>query len=294
MKISYKHLVRKIDAKPSVNELSDKLFQLGHEHEVSDEIFDIEFTPNRGDCLSVNGLARDLKLFYEIKIIDNHYEKDIKPLLLNFNNNVKKYCKNISFLKIEIDEIPTEHFEYVNNYLYSTKSKENNFFTDISNYISYETGQPTHCYDSEKLGDVLKLDFLEDKTEFKTLLGNTIHLEKGDLVFSDKNGQVINLAGVIGGENTACDKNTKSVIIECAHFDPEKILNKAVKYNLNSDAAHKFERGTDPNCHEYVLRRFIKIVEDYTKIKKIEIFSQSHDKFSNIEIPFDANKINQI
>ncbi len=294
MKISYKHLVNKIDAKPSISELSDKLFQLGHEHEVFDEIFDIEFTPNRGDCLSVNGLARDLKLFYEIKIIDSFYKKDIKPLLLNFNNNFKKYCKNISFLKIEIDEIPTEHFDYVNNYLYSANTKENNFFTDISNYISYETGQPTHCYDSKKLGDVLKLDFLKDNTEFKTLLGNTIHLEKGDLVFLDKNGQVINLAGVIGGKNTACDKNTKSVIIECAHFDPEKIINKAVKYNLNSDAAYKFERGTDPNCHEYVLRRFIKIVEDYTKIKKIEMFSQSQDEFSKIEIPFDAHKINQI
>ena len=73
MKISYKHLVSKIDAKPSINELSDKLFQLGHEHEVFDEIFDIEFTPNRGDCLSVNGLARDLKLFYEINITDSHY-----------------------------------------------------------------------------------------------------------------------------------------------------------------------------------------------------------------------------
>ena len=66
MKIAYSHLVRHIQENPTINQLSDRLFQLGHEHEIEGNIFDIEFTPNRGDCLSINGLLRDLGVFYTI------------------------------------------------------------------------------------------------------------------------------------------------------------------------------------------------------------------------------------
>ena len=68
MKISYNHLINCIQQKPCIDELSDKLFQLGHEHEVNNNIFDFEFTPNRGDCLSVRGLLRDLKIFYDLTL----------------------------------------------------------------------------------------------------------------------------------------------------------------------------------------------------------------------------------
>ena len=74
MKVAYKHLISLIPSKPSIDEISEKFFQLGHEHEVEDEIFDMELTPNRGDCLSVHGLVRDLAPFYEIDLINmrNH------------------------------------------------------------------------------------------------------------------------------------------------------------------------------------------------------------------------------
>ena len=67
MKVSYKHIISCLNPKPDIEELSEKLFQLGHEHEVLDEIFDIEITPNRGDCLSLDGLLRDLNLFYDVQ-----------------------------------------------------------------------------------------------------------------------------------------------------------------------------------------------------------------------------------
>ena len=75
--------------------------------------------------------------------------------------------------------------------------------------------------------------------EFKTLLDKTIKLEDENLVFV-QNDEVINLAGVMGGSSTACSKDTKSVIVECAYFNPEVIMGKSVKYALTSDAAHKF------------------------------------------------------
>ena len=294
MKVHYKHLLEKIHSKPKLNELSDRFFQLGHEHEIINDIFDFELTPNRGDCLSLNGLLRDLKLFYDIEVDDSFYSENINQSDICFTNNAKNSCNKISFLKIEIDEVPDRYDDGLEKYFKDLDVKKNNFFTDISNYISYETGQPTHCYDSRKLGNTLVLDKLDKDTEFCTLLGQTINIRKGDLVFYNKNKEVINLAGIIGGEDTACSKDTKSVVVECAYFNPEAIVGKSILYDMKSDASHKFERNTDPLCHEYILRRFIKVAEQNTNIKKIEIFSESYSEFKPTNISCDLVTVNKI
>ncbi len=293
MKISYKHLSKNTFSKPDLNELSEKLFQLGHEHEIVGDIFDFELTPNRGDCLSLNGLLRDLRQFYKISLEDI-YKEDIKTYKFNFKNNAKKQCKKISFLKIEIDDAPKKYNGVLKDYFIDLDLKKNNFFTDVSNYISYETGQPTHCYDLTKIYEPITLDFLNQKIDFNTLLGKKITLNEDSLVFFDKNSQVINLAGIIGGESTSCDKNTKTVLVECAHFDPEVILGKALKYNLNSEAAHKFERNTDYGCHENVLRRMLKIIDEHALIKDVQIFTQENENLKEKSIDFNEEKINKI
>jgi len=103
------------------------------------------------------------------------------------------------------------------------------------------------------------------------------------------------LAGVMGGKSTACSKDTKKVLIECAYFNPESIIGKSIQYNLHSDAAHKFERGVDINSHEMVLRRFIKIVEQHAKIKSCKIATSFDSKvISNKELPINLDKVNAI
>ena len=86
MKILYKHLADRIKNTTSIDEVSEHLIQLGHEHDVENDIFDFEFTPNRGDCLSINGLLRDLSVFYDINFDIEEYDRDIDPLEINFNN----------------------------------------------------------------------------------------------------------------------------------------------------------------------------------------------------------------
>ena len=98
----------------------------------------------------------------------------------------------------------------------------------------------------------------------------------------------------MGGKNTECTINTKSVIVECAYFNPEVIIGKSLKYDISSDAAYKFERNADPSSHEYVLRRFINIVESHTKIKNVELFKQSYSKKVHKLIPLNVTKINKI
>ena len=293
MKIAYEHLIKFIPSRPSIENISEKFFQLGHEHEIENNIFDMELTPNRGDCLSINGLLRDLSVFYEVTPNNEIYTDDIKSLDINFVNNSQEACPSISFLKIKIQGEVSAYKGIFKDYFDDLDINKNNFFTDISNYISYETGQPTHCYDAEKVTSLISLETSIEEYEFKTLLDKTIKLEDENLVFV-QNDEVINLAGVMGGSNTACSKDTKSVIVECAYFNPENVIGQSIKYDIKSDAAHKFERGVDPLCHEKVLRRFLKIVDEHATIKNVEIFKRDYISHNSTEIPFSIERINNI
>ena len=293
MKIAYEHLIKFIPSRPSIENISEKFFQLGHEHEIQNNIFDMELTPNRGDCLSINGLLRDLSVFYEVTPNNEIYTDDIKSLDINFVNNSPEACPSISFLKINIQGEISAYKGIFQDYFDDLDVNKNNFFTDISNYISYETGQPTHCYDAEKVTSLISLETTIEEYEFKTLLDKTIKLGDENLVFV-QNDEVINLAGVMGGSSTACSKDTKSVIVECAYFNPENVIGQSIKYDIKSDAAHKFERGVDPLCHEKVLRRFLKIVDEHATIKNIEIFKRDYIRHNSTEIPFSIESINNI
>ena len=294
MKVAYKHLINRIPSKPSIEDISNKFFQLGHEHEIHEGIFNMELTPNRGDCLSINGLVRDLAVFYDITPSNEIYVEDIKPYMLNFVNKVPKACPHISFLKIDIEGDIKPYEGLLKDYFGDLNINKNNFFTDISNYISYEMGQPTHCYDAKEITDFISLEMIKGEHNFDSLLGKRIELTDENLVFIDGNNNIINLAGVMGGINTSCSTNTKSVIVECAYFNPEVIIGKSIKYDINSDAAHKFERGVDPLCHEKVLRRFIKIVENHANVKNIEIYNKDYLEFHSNSISFDETQLNKI
>ena len=293
MKVAYSHLVRNIKENPSMEMLSESLFQLGHEHEIEGEIFDIEITPNRGDCLSINGLLRDLSAFYNVNLKQEIFGGEIKELKIDFENLAQDICPKISFLKIEIEKIPKKYKPYLNDYFEDLDLNKNNFFTDISNYLSYETGQPTHCYDANKIDGKLYFKEIGDNQAFETLLGNQINLTNKNSVFLLDNN-VINLAGVIGGKGTSCKSDTKTVLVECAFFKPEAIIGKSVKYDIYSEASHKFERFVDPECHEEVLRRFINIVTEHTNIKNMSLISYEYRKNEVIKIPMHVNKINEI
>ena len=147
MKILFSHLKKFLPDNITINTISDSLFRLGHEHEIDKEIFDIEFTPNKGDCLSVYGLARDLNAIHDVNLKLDFYEGPIDDLEFKFQNSIPDFNSNISFLEIEIDRPTSNYKGYLDEYFKKLGISKNNFFTDISNYLAYEIGQPTHCYD---------------------------------------------------------------------------------------------------------------------------------------------------
>ena len=292
MKIVYSHLLNFLKKKPSLEELSDKLFQLGHEHETEGEVIDLEITPNRGDCLSLKGIARDLNHFYKADLDTEHYDADIPESDFSFENKAEDLCPNISFVEIEVEGKVKAYAPYLESYFQDLKLNKNNLFTDISNYLAYETGQPTHCYDATKINGPLVLEKRNKQEKFKTLLGSEIELKGENLVFTI-NDVAVDLAGTMGDESTSCSENTMKVLVECAYFKPEEILGKARQYNLNSEASYKFERGVDFLAQEQVLRRFIAIVSDHVKIKSLALKTEQRKKDKR-EVEFDSERLNKI
>tara|TARA_B100000482_G_scaffold153930_1_gene115776 strand:- start:1192 stop:3099 length:1908 start_codon:yes stop_codon:yes gene_type:complete len=293
MKIAYKHLLELLTDKPNIDDLSDILFQLGHEHEIENSIFNMEFTPNRGDCLSLLGLARDLNYFYRKEDNIKIYDGQIDNLNLSFVNHAQADCPDISFLNIEIEGSISNYKDYLGNYFKDLNINKNNFFTDVSNYIAYEIGQPTHVYDFNSIDGEVTLERDNGEQIFNTLLKKSIQLKDENLVFKNKN-EVINLAGIIGNFATSCQENSTNVLIECAYFRPESIIGKSIKYDIHSEASHKFERGVDPQCHEKVLRRFIQIVSDHAEIIKIGLSKHTSLSHENTLIDINLDKVNKI
>ena len=119
MKIAYSHLVQYMPENPTIGQISDSLFQLGHEHEIDGVIFNMEFTPNRGDCLSIKGLLRDLAFFYTVDFNQKLYTKEIEHLQMDFENKSESICPQISFLKIEIEQVPEAYKDSLDNYFQS-------------------------------------------------------------------------------------------------------------------------------------------------------------------------------
>ena len=177
MKIPYQYIIQSIEENPCIEEISDRLFQLGHEHEVENGIFDIEITPNRGDCLSLIGILRDLNVFYNFNRNDDIYSGKIQEFKLDFENCAPKFCPKISFLKLEINKEVHEYKGPLRDYFNDLHLTKNNFFTDVSNYLMYEIGQPTHCYDASKIKDKILLKEINHDLDFETLLGlSLIHI----------------------------------------------------------------------------------------------------------------------
>ncbi len=293
MKALLSDLKERIKNPISTEDLSKLLFQLGHENDIHKNIIDIDITPNRGDCLSLLGILRDLKNFYKVDTEFQIHEESLKSLNLDFVNESIENCPTISFLKIEIDEAQSNYKEYLENFFSKLGNKKINLFTDISNYLSYELGQPTHCYDFSKINSEIVLKTINENKKFKTLTEKEIELSGKNLVF-EMNNKVINLAGVMGGNQTACSDSTTTVLIECAYFKPESVIGKSLSYDLSSEAAHRFERGVDRSCQEYILRRFIKIVSDHANIKNLEFFSQGVKDLDRSTINNDKQKIEKI
>ena len=230
---------------------------------LDDEIIDIELTANRGDLLSMLGLAYEVGAIYDnpVKELDLSHGESGEDLNNSFN--VKVNTENCSLfiarkaLNVTIKESP----DFIKNRLIACGIRPINNVVDISNYVMIECGQPLHFYDADRLGDTIETRMAAPGEKLTTLDGNERTLEETDIVISDGK-RAIGLAGVMGGLDTEIEETTKNVLIEAAVFNSVRVR-KTSKKIVRSEASNRFEKGLDPNRTYMAMERAVKLLEKY-------------------------------
>ena len=270
---------------------------------LDDEVVDFELTANRGDLLSILGMAYELGAVYDkpVKEIDLSHGEQGEDLNKSFKLEINTdNCKLFLAKKVENVEIK-ESPDFIKNRLIASGIRPINNVVDISNYVMLELGQPLHFYDADKLNNMIEVRMAEEGETLTTLDNIERVLTTNDIVISDGK-EAIGLAGVMGGLDTEVTENTKNVIIEAAIFDGVKVRQTSNKI-VRSEASNRFEKGLDPNRTYMAAERAAKLLEEYAsgnvvtgtvkydvtdvKSKTIEITFKNITDVLGFEIPND-------
>src|SRR3990167_7554826 len=211
-----------------------------------DHIIDVDITPNRGDALSIKGLARDIAAALNL------------PIHLQHNAPGSRFTTRIIRSVNNTAQTPSD----IQQALQRANIRTINPIVDITNYVMLELGQPMHAYDLAKIKGELDARFAKKTTEKLQLLDEqVITLTSEDLVVADEE-KPIALAGIMGGMASGVSSETKDIILEAAFFNPKNICLSKRRHNTSSESSHRFERGVDfANTDRAMLRATQLMVE---------------------------------
>ena len=232
---------------------------LNEYYNLNDIIFELEITPNRPDCLSHIGIARELSAYYntELKMpkINNHKVSE-ELIDINIKDNLSKRYMARVIKNVKVGPSP----KWLVTRLASMDIRSINNLVDISNFIMIETNQPNHIFDFDKLkSNKIIVDKARNNEKFTTLDSKERILSNDDIVI--RNGEeVIALAGVMGGENTEVSENTNNILIELAHFDNISVRRTSRRHSLISESSYRFERAVDTENFDYVMNRLTDLI----------------------------------
>ncbi len=257
--------------------------------QMDDGVIDFELTANRGDLLSILGMAYEVGAIYDKKVkdVDLKHKESGEDINKTFKTEVKtENCSKLLVKKVEnvkIEESPI----FIKNRLIASGIRPINNVVDISNYVMLELGQPLHFYDADKLGNKLVVRMAEDGEKLTTLDNVERTLTSEDIVIADATHGV-GLAGVMGGLETEVEPDTKNIIIESAIFDSVKVR-KTSKKIVRSEASNRFEKGLDPERTKMAIERACKLLEEYaggTVVTGTVEYDKTNNKEKEIEITF--------
>ncbi len=233
--------------------------------DMDDNVFEFEITPNRPDCLSVLGLAREVSATFNIpfkkhapKFSETTDDKIENYLSVTVEN--KELCPRYTarvVKNIKIEPSPM----WIRNRLHACGVRPINNIVDITNYVMLEYGQPMHAFDYKCLeGNAIVVRNAKDGEIFKTLDDQDRKLDSEMLVIADANKSVA-VAGVMGGANSEITENTKTIVFESANFKGSSVRHTTKKLGMRTDASSKFEKGLDPCMTDSALDRACELIE---------------------------------
>jgi phenylalanyl-tRNA synthetase beta chain len=233
-----------------------------------DTVFEIGLTPNRIDCSSHYGVARDLAAYFNLqKPIRARlpevtaFKIDLSESIITVAVKAPEACIRYSGLTITgINVRPSP--AWLQTRLKSIGLNPINNVVDITNFVLHETGQPLHAFDTAAItGNKVIVRTLPDRTRFVTLDGIERELSSSDLMICNETEGMC-IAGVFGGQHSGVNETTKSVFLESATFSPVSVRRTSRHHDLHTDASYRFERGTDPEMTIYALRRTALLIKE--------------------------------
>lgn len=233
-----------------------------------DEVIDFELTSNRGDLLSIIGMAYEIGAIYnkKVKKIDTDYSKYKDDM--NINLDVKTDKCSLFIMKKASNVVIKDSPDFIQKRLIASGIRPINNVVDISNYVMLETGQPLHFYDYDKLSNSIIVRNAFKNEKLVTLDNIERTLSEDDIVIANEN-EAIGLAGVMGGLSTEVTNDTKNILIESAIFDSVSVRLTSKKI-LRSEASNRFEKGLDPKRTYLAIERSCHLLEKYADAKIVE------------------------
>lgn len=231
--------------------------------ELDDSVVDFELTANRGDLLSILGMAYELGAIYDktVKPVEVDYKEVGEEVNKEFSVDVNTDSCKLFLARKAKNVVIKESPNFIKNRLIASGIRPINNVVDISNYVMLELGQPLHFYDADSLGEKIVVRQAEDGEKLTTLDNIERTLTQNDIVITDGK-KSIGLAGVMGGLDTEVEETTKNIIIEAAIFDSVKVRMTSNKI-LRSEASNRFEKGLDPARTYMAIDRACTLLQKY-------------------------------
>ena len=214
--------------------------------DLDDTVFELKMTPNRADCLSVLGVAREVAALNDLSMVVPSFEPVEVSIADRVSVDVQSpdLCGRFVGRVIKGVNARAATPEWMKRRLERAGQRPVSALVDISNYVMLELGRPSHVFDLSKLQGGLEVRWAKEGEKLELLSGKVIDLNEKVGVIAC-NGKIESLAGIMGGEDTAVTLDTTDVYLESAFWWPEAIMGRAREYKFSSDASHRFERGVD-------------------------------------------------
>lgn len=224
--------------------------------QLDDNSIEISLTPNRADCLSIAGIAREIGVLNQLAVNYPHIEA-VKPTITDkvaLEVSAPEACPSYLLRVVKNVNVKAATPVWMKEKLRRCGLRSIDPIVDITNYILLEFGQPMHAFDAAKIAQPVQVRMAKDGEELVLLDGTTAKLQSNTLLIADQKGPLA-MAGIFGGEASGVSSETKDVILEAAFFAPLAIAGRARQYGLHTDSSHRFERGVDFELQHKAMER---------------------------------------
>ncbi|WAI86766.1 Phenylalanine--tRNA ligase beta subunit [Psychrobacter sp. SC65A.3] len=234
---------------------------------LDNQILDISITPNRGDCFSVRGIAREISVINDLPLqmpnIPDNIDFTQNEVMPAVTVSAVEACPRYLLQSISNIDRSIDTPKWMQDALVQSGLRSHNFLVDVTNYVLMELGQPLHAFDADTIeGDIVVR--LAQPEETITLLNEqTITLTGDELVIADDKGALA-LAGIMGGQRSSVTDSTTNIVLESAFFNPLAIAARARRFGLHTDASQRFERGVDFELPVLALARAVDLITSVT------------------------------